>query len=80
MGKHERRAYLQAIEPDILNEFCEVCGYARKYPIRLLNRKFDNIAPPARRRGAKPEYQLMCLDATVASHLLCQRSTLRQTA
>jgi len=45
MGKHERRAYLQALEPDILNESCEVCGYARKYAIRLLNRKSDNITP-----------------------------------
>jgi|GEM_PF-2547506 len=80
MGKHERRAYLQALEPDILNEFCEVCGYARKYAIRLLNRKSDNITPPARRRGANPNIRLMCLDATVAPHLVCQRSTLRQTA
>ena len=49
MGKHERLAYLQAIQKryrqsnraakqTILNEFCEVCGYARKYAIRLLNR------------------------------------------
>ncbi|NOU13165.1 MAG: integrase [Methylococcaceae bacterium] len=68
MGKHERWAYLQAIrtryqqsdrtaKQAILNEFCEVCGYARKYAIRLLNRKSDNNTTPARRRGAKPKYQ-----------------------
>ena len=52
MGKHARKAYLQAIrtryrqsdklsKQTILDEFCEVCGYARKYAIRLLSRKSD---------------------------------------
>lgn len=50
MGKHERKSYLLAIKKRykrsskatkklILNEFCEVCGYNRKYAIRLLNQK-----------------------------------------
>ena len=50
MGKNERYAYLEAVrgryrEADrrsktiILGEFCKVCGYNRKYAIRLLNRK-----------------------------------------
>ena len=50
MGKHERRAYLEAIQgryrkakragkARILDEFCAVCGYHRKYAIRLLGRK-----------------------------------------
>ena len=68
MGKHERRVYLQAIQKryrqsdratkqTILNEFCEVCGYARKYAIRLLNRKTQQAAPPAKRPGPKRKYR-----------------------
>ena len=48
MGKNERQAYLKAIrsryrrarkktKAGILDEFCAVCGYHRKYAIRLLN-------------------------------------------
>lgn len=48
MGKQERRAYLEAIRTRypranktgksvILNEFCAVCGYHRKYALRLLS-------------------------------------------
>ena len=47
MGKHEKRVYLEAIRKrygraqradkgKILDEFCSVCGYQRKYAIRLL--------------------------------------------
>jgi len=72
MGKQARKAYLEAIlkryhqsdklgKQAILNEFCEVCGYARKYAIRLLNRKLEK-EPPLKRPGAKPKYQ--------ADHLL----------
>jgi hypothetical protein len=68
MGKHERRAYLQAIQKryrqsdratkqTILNEFCEVCGYARKYAIRLLNRKAKPAASPTKRPGPRRKYQ-----------------------
>lgn len=50
MGKHERRVYLEAIRKrywrvgradkgKILDEFCSVCGYQRKYAIRLLSGK-----------------------------------------
>ena len=46
MGKNERQAYLNAIRTryrrarkkikvTILDEFCAVCGYHRKYAIRL---------------------------------------------
>jgi len=49
MGKNERQAYLQAIRSRyrratrqakgiILNEFCAVCGYHRRYAISQLNR------------------------------------------
>lgn len=50
MGKRERRAYLEAIrvryrraskasKTAILNEFCAVCGYHRKYALRLLGKR-----------------------------------------
>ena len=50
MGKQERHAYLEAIraryrraskagKSAILNEFCAVCGYHRKYALRLLSAK-----------------------------------------
>lgn len=65
MGKHERRAYLEAIrgryrkanragKARILDEFCAVCGYHRKYAIRLLGRK--KLRPAPRRVGRKPRY------------------------
>jgi len=65
MGKHERRAYLEAIrgryrkanragKARILDEFCAVCGYHRKYAIRLLGRKKPVSTP--RRVGRKPRY------------------------
>jgi hypothetical protein len=78
MGKHARKAYLQAIRTryrqsdklskhTILNEFCEVCGYARKYAIRLLSRQSDAQRPSAKRPGA------------ITPNLVCQRSTVWQT-
>jgi hypothetical protein len=59
MGKRERRAYLDAIrgryrrakkagKTAILNEFCAVCGYHRKYALRLL-------AAPFRRKKKSPQ-------------------------
>lgn len=65
MGKHERRAYLEAIrgryrkanragKARILDEFCAVCGYHRKYAIRLLGRK--KPVSTSRRVGRKPRY------------------------
>lgn len=65
MGKHERRSYLDAIrgryrkanragKTRILDEFCAVCGYHRKYAIRLLGRK--KPASMSRRVGRKPRY------------------------
>jgi hypothetical protein len=67
MGKQARKSYLKAIRARyhqggraakraILNEFCEVCGYARKYAIRLLNRKPDEKYSSDKRPGAKPKY------------------------
>jgi len=58
MGKHERQTYLKAIrlryrrsnktaKAAILDEFCAVCGYHRKYAIRLLGQRGK---PKQRRR------------------------------
>ena len=65
MGKNERQAYLKAIrlryrragkkaKAAILDEFCAVCGYHRKYAIRLLNRRGKPAKP--RQPGRKPVY------------------------
>ena len=65
MGKDERYAYLKAVKDRyrqadekskaiILDEFCHVCGYNRKYAIRLLNRKRKRAR---RRPGRKPVYR-----------------------
>jgi len=65
MGINERQAYLKAIrlrywrarkkvKVTILDEFCAVCGYHRKYAIRLLNQR--GKARKKRRPGRKPIY------------------------
>ena len=65
MGHNERRSYLLAIrarylsagrlgKAKILDEFCAVCGYNRKYAIRILNKK---PAQPRKKPGPKPKYQ-----------------------
>jgi len=68
MSNTSRHEYLQTIQPryikankleknKILDEFCSVCGYNRKYAIRLLNQK----SPPKsdwekHKRGPKKKY------------------------
>jgi hypothetical protein len=65
MGKNERQAYLKAIrsryrrarkktKAGILDEFCAVCDYHRKYAIRLLNQPVKT--GKKRRTGPKPIY------------------------
>jgi hypothetical protein len=65
MSHQGKQEYLRAIwgryqrvgrrfKSKILDEFCAVCGYARKYAIRLLNRPLPQ-AP--RRPGPKVKYQ-----------------------
>lgn len=60
MGQKSKRAYLLAIweryqrvgrrfKTKILDEFCSVCGYSRKYAIRLLGRQ-----PGQRRKKPGP--------------------------
>lgn len=87
MGKHERQAYLHAIAPRyrrsdkagkqaILDEFCAVCGYVRKYAIRLLNQSRRPAKVTTKRVGAKPQYDSPALLAVLrciwmASDQLC---------
>ncbi len=65
MGKNEKKAYLKQIKSRykrgsriekkrILDEFCAVCGYNRKYAIRILNRRVWSGKP--RRVGRRPKY------------------------
>ena len=65
MSPNERKSYLIAIKrrylkakkldkKTILDEFCKVCRYNRKYAIRLLNKR--NNFPRKRKPGRKPQY------------------------
>ena len=65
MSKTEKRAYLDAIrgryrkakradKSKILDEFCAVCGYHRKYALRRLNQAPKRT--PARRPGRASRY------------------------
>ena len=67
MGKQERRAYLEAIraryrrankacKSAILNEFCAVCGYHRKYALRLLGSRYKRGKPVAGKPGPTSRY------------------------
>lgn len=64
MNKQEKLAYLARIQTrynasgkknrsTILNEFCEVCNYNRKYAIRLLQKPLNQLAS---KPGPKPTY------------------------
>src|ERR1051325_3588459 len=78
MGGKSKKEYLLAIwdryqrvgkkfKSKILDEFCEVCGYARKYAIGLLRRK------PGRRQkkpGPRPQYGPEVLEPLKALWLL----------
>lgn len=61
MSGRSKREYVRAIyaryqraspaeKHRILDEFCQVCGYHRKYAIRLLNSPLPDPRPPLRRR------------------------------
>ena len=78
MSQKSKKEYLRIIwdryqrvgrrfKSKILDEFCEVCGYCRKYAIGLLNRK-----PGARRKkpGPKAKYDAAVLERLTAIWLL----------
>lgn len=65
MGRNEKKAYVEvtrqrykkadkAKKGTILGEFCETCGYNRKYAIRLLNKKAKRRKPKPRK--GRPRY------------------------
>lgn len=85
MGRKSRREYLLAIwaryqrvgrrfKSKILDEFCSVCGYSRKYAIQLLGRK-----PTQRNKkpGPKPKYDAEVLAPLkaiwLASEQMCSK-------
>lgn len=63
----------------ILNEFCKVCGYNRKYAIRKLNRKPEEKSSKKKsRRGPKRRYdseELLDFLKSIwkASNLVCSK-------
>lgn len=67
MGKNEKMAYLEEIrlryrkgnkklKTKILDEFCAVCGYHRKYALKLLWSPFRRKEPKPKPRGRKSVY------------------------
>lgn len=81
MSRKSKQEYLRSIrdryrrvgrrfKSKILDEFCAVCGYSRKYAIQLLNR------PPGARRkrgGPKPQYGAAVLTPLKAIWLLSEQ-------
>ena len=73
MSHSSKRQYLMAIleryqkslkkeKKFILDEFCAICGYSRKYAIRLLN---GQLTLPISRRGRKSKYTLETKQALI---------------
>ena len=87
MGKNERQAYLKAIRTryrrarkkvkvTILNEFCSVCRYNRKYAIRLLNQRSKSTKkrrPGPKAVYASPELLLALKRIWFASDQMCSK-------
>lgn len=72
MGKKSKWEYFRAIylryhkastsqKTQILEEFCRVCGYNRKYAIAKLNGPFPQLKPPAKRRRRLSKYTFQTL-------------------
>jgi len=86
MGRKEKAAYLEAIrqrysqaarigKKRILDEFCIVCGYNRKYAIRLLNKpKKGRKAKPGRKpKYAEPDFLQALTNIWKAADFMCSR-------
>jgi hypothetical protein len=72
MGAKTKWEYFRAIYPryrkaslsvktQILEEFCQVCGYNRKYAIAKLNGPAPQLKPPAKRQHRSPTYTCQAL-------------------
>jgi len=81
MSRKSKKEYLLAIwdryqrvgrkyKSKILDEFCDVCGYARKYAIELLSRKPN---ARAKRPGPKAKYDQAVLEPLKAIWLLAEQ-------
>lgn len=81
MSQNSKKDYLLAIwdryqrvgrrfKSKILDEFCEICGYARKYAIQLLSRK-PHSRP--KKPGPKPKYDHAVLETLKAIWLLSEQ-------
>ena len=86
MGKNERQAYLKAIRSryrnagnkakvTILDEFCAICEYHRKYTIRLLN--LPGEPRKKQRAGRKPVNASLRLLMAACSNRQHQGATVR---
>ena len=67
-----KRRYLKAKKADkktILDEFCNICNYNRKYAIRLLNKR--NNFPIKKRTGRKP-YRALLIEPIAAQAAIDQ--------
>jgi len=89
MGIKSRYEYLKEIllrykyatraqKKNILDEFCNTCGYNRKYAIRLLNSKNKSRPQKASKRGRKKFYHdpliaQVLTDIWVATNLACAK-------
>jgi hypothetical protein len=85
MGQKSKKEYLLAIwaryqrvgrrfKSRILDEFCSVCGYSRKYAIGLLRRK---PVPRTKKPGPRPKYDAQVLEPLkaiwLASEQMCSK-------
>jgi hypothetical protein len=72
MGRHEKKSYLDTIrlrykaaskaqKGIILGEFCQTCGYNRKYAIRQLNKRATRRKPKSKPRVGQPRYAKIAL-------------------
>jgi hypothetical protein len=86
MSRNEKLAYLEAIKrryrksgrkqkSKILDEFCEVCGYNRKYAIRILKKRITKKkAKPGRKAWYEPKLILLPLKAIwLATDQMCSK-------
>ena len=87
MSQSEKKAYYYAIKDRyfqsnkkekslILEEFCKVCGYNKKYAIRLLNKK--DVLKLKRKPGCKPiysspEFIKALKDIWIATDYICSK-------
>ncbi len=89
MGKHEQKTYFECIRERyhaanktkkglILEEFCETCGYNRKYAIRKLNTPVKRNKAPSRRKVGRPRYEKskllpVLVDLWLATNQMCSK-------